>query len=363
MKRVGNAFKGILGGFICLAIGIVLLWWNEGNNVRNIRSTAEMEKTYIDVSSDKVDAANEGKLIATYGKLLNEEELTDTTFNVTVKTPVLKRIVEVYQWDEDSSTDDDGDTTYTYKKVWSSDIIDSGNFHQSGHENPKVKLYEDATYTSNDVKVGAFALSSNQIKTLSTEGTFTDYDLEKMNELKLNIVGNYVTTSEDLNNPKIGDTRISIVYNNSTDVSVLAVQTGYSFSDFVSKEGRSINRVMDGVHSGIEMINIIRQEDNMLKWILRLAGILLLAMGFATILKPISAVTSYVPLLGNLVGAAVGLVAFVLGLCLGFVVIAIAWIRFRPVLGIGLLAAAAVLIVLLVIRGKKSKPEEPVVQQ
>ena len=63
MKRVGNAFKGILGGFVIILIGIVLLWWNEGNNVRNLKTTAEMDKVVIDVSSDKVDSANDGKLI------------------------------------------------------------------------------------------------------------------------------------------------------------------------------------------------------------------------------------------------------------------------------------------------------------
>ena len=49
MKRVGNAFKGILGGFVIILIGIVLLWWNEGNNVRNLKTTAEMDKVVIDV--------------------------------------------------------------------------------------------------------------------------------------------------------------------------------------------------------------------------------------------------------------------------------------------------------------------------
>ena len=356
MKRVGNSFKGILGGLIAIVIGVILLWWNEGNNVRNIKSTAEMEKTYIDVSSEKVDASNEGKLIATNGKLINEEELTDSTFNVTVKTPLLKRTVEMYQWEEDSDTDEDGDTHYSYKKKWSSDLIDSDNFHQKGHDNPKSKKYENDSQASSDVKVGAFTLSSNQVFSLSTDGRFTDYNETVINDLNMTVSDSYVTTSNDLANPQVGDIRISFTYNNSTDVSVLAVQSGQTFVDFVSKEGRSINRVMDGVHSGIEMINIIRSEDNLLKWILRAIGIILCMLGIGTILKPISAVTSYVPLLGNIVGAAVGLVSFVLGLCLGFIVIAIAWIRFRPILGISLLVIVCALLVFLFIRGKKSKP-------
>ena len=358
MKRVGNAFKGILGGFVFIIIGIILLWWNEGNNVKNLKTTAEMDKSYIDVKSDEVDPNNEGKLIATYGKLFNEQELTDNTFNVTVKTPIMKRVVEVYQWVEESDTNEDGDTTYTYKKEWSSTLIDSNNFHQGGHTNPQQKIYENEVYTSTDVKVGAFSLSTDQINDLSTNGTFTGFNTEKVSELNLTIFGNYLTTSKDLSHPEIGDTRISFVYNNSTDISVLAVQSGKTFVNFVSKAGKTVNRIMDGVHSGKDMINVIKQENKMLKWALRFAGILLCVMGFATILKPISAVTSYVPLLGGLVGSAVGIVSFILGLCVGLIIIAIAWIRFRPLLGIGLLAIVIFLAAFLIIRGKKTKAQQ-----
>ena len=364
MKRVGNAFKGILGGFVIIIIGIVVLWWNEGNNVRNIKTTAEMDKIVVDVSSEKVDSANEGKLIATHGKAINEEEMFDQTFNVKVKTPIMKRVVEVYQWDEDSDTDEDGNTTYSYKKVWDTDIIDSGNFHDKNKVNPKSKPYEDQIYTSKDVKVGAFSLTDQQISTLSTKADYTSFDVETANKLNLTASGKYLTTSKNLDSPAIGDVRISFNYNDSSELSVLAVQSGNSFIDFVSSAGKNINRVMDGSHSGHDMINVIKKENNFLKWILRLLGFILITAGFGAILKPISAITSYVPLLGSLVGAAVGLVALLLGLALSFIVIAVAWVRWRPVLGISLLVGAAVLIVLLVMRGKKSeKPVETLVQE
>ncbi len=354
MKRVGNSIKGILGGFVLLLICIILLWWNEGNNVRNIKTTNEMSKVYVDVSSDKVEATNEGKLVATHGKLINTQVMTDETFNVTIETPVLERIVEIYQWEEDSSTDDDGETTYSYKKVWSSDIIDSGTFHQGGHDHPAVKPYEDQKWTSTDVKVGAFDLSTKQIDMLSTDGKYNDFNLDTITALGYKVEGLYVTNSDNLSSPKIGDVRISFVYNNSTEVSVLAVQSGNSFIDFTSEAGKNVNRVMDGAHNGQDMINVIVKENNMIKWILRAAGILLLALGFGTILKPLSAASSYIPLVGNVVGAAVGLVSFLLALALGFVIIAIAWIRFRPLLGIGLLVAVVAIIVLLKMRSKKA---------
>ncbi len=360
MKRIGNSFKGIFGGFIAILIGIVLLWWNEGNNVKNLKTTAEMDKSYIDVSSESIDSSNEGKLIATSGKLINEQELTDSMFDVTIKTPIMKRVVEIYQWVEESDTDEDGNTTYSYKKEWSSDIINSNNFHQTGHTNPQQKLYEDDEYTSNEVRVGAFVLTNDQVRSLSTNGTFTSFNQEKVTELNLTIYGNYLTNSSNLSNPEVGDMRISFVYNNSSDISVLAVQSGNTFTNFVSKAGKTINRVMDGIHNGKDMINTIKHENKVLKWILRAVGILACVIGFATILKPISAITSYVPLLGGLVGSAVGLVSFILGLCLGLIIIALSWVVYRPLLGIGLLIVVAALIVFLIKRGKKSKVENNV---
>ena len=358
MKRRGNSFKGIAGGFVLILIGIVLLWWNEGNNVKNIKTTAEMEKVVIDVKSDKVDSKNDGKLIATNGELINEQELTDEALGVTIKTPKMIRVVEVYQWDEHSSTDDDGHTTYSYSKKWSDKIIDSGDFHNKNKKNPTTKLFENQTFTSSDVKVGAFSLSSNQIERLSTKANFNSYNPEKTKELNLTVSGKYLTNSSDLDNPKIGDTRIEILYHDGSELSVLAVQQGNTFVDYVSKYDKRVNRIMDGTHSGKEMINVIKEEDKFFKWIMRLIGVLLTVFGFAAILKPISAITSFVPILGSIVGGAVALVSLVLGLALSLVIIAVAWIRFRPLLGICLLIVVALLVAFLIIRSKKAKPKE-----
>ena len=361
MKKVGNSFKGILGGFVFIIIGVILLWWNEGNNVRNLKTTAEISKIAINVSSDKVDSNNEGKLIATSGEV-ETSEVSDSTFNITVKSPLLVRVVETYQWEEESDTDEDGYTTYTYKKVWSEGLIDSSNFNQSGHDNPTTSTYSSESFPSNNVKVGAFSLTSEQISTLNTDKTYSDLNSDKANELGLKIEGTYYTNTENINSPQIGDYRISFKYNDSTHLSVLAVQTGSSFTSYVSSSGKTVNRVMDGVKTAEEMINIIKQENNFLKWILRLAGTLLCVIGFATILKPISTISSFVPILGSLVSSAVGLVALCLGLVLSFVIIAIAWIRFRPILGICLLVAAGALIFFLISKSKKAKSENSQVE-
>ena len=365
MKKIGNSFKGILGGFVFIIIAIVALWWNEGNNVKNIKTTKEMEELVVDISSDKIDSAYEGKLIATHGKLLNEETLEDKEFEVSLVTPKLVRNVEMYQWEEDSSTDDDGNTTYSYSKKWSSTIIDSGNFHNSGHENPAIMPYHNETYIASDVKVGAFTLNTDQKNDLSTNKDYRDLKVEVATRLNYTIADKYYTSSQDISNPEIGDVRISFVYNDSTDVSILAVQIGDTFTEYTSSVGKKESRIMDGIHTGKDMINVIKKENNLIKWIIRAAGTLFIILGFATILKPISTITGYVPILGSIVSGVVGIVSFILGVCLSLVVIAIAWIRFRPILGICLLAAVVALFILLkkVLKKKKENaPSETVVQ-
>lgn len=358
MNRIGNSFKGVVGGFIFLVLGVILLWWNEGNNVKNLKTTAELEDSYVDVKSNKVKSKNDGKLVATHGKLINEKELTDETFGVTIKTPIMKRTVEVYQWKETSNTDKDGNTTYSYNKDWSERLIDSSEFHETGHDNPTSKLYEDKTYTSDDVKVGAFSLSSEQVEKLSTKANFTEFNQETINGLNLKITNNYITNSEDFENPKIGDVRITFTFNDSNEVSVLAVQSDESFVTFTSKAGKKVNKIVEGSHNGKDMIQSIRSEDKFMKWILRFFGFIICMAGFRTILKPISAISSYVPLLGSLVGTAMGLVSFVLSLSLSLFVIAIAWIRFRPIVGISLIAIVVALIIFLIIRSKKKKNQQ-----
>ena len=359
MKKIGESFKGIFGGFILLIVAGALLWWNEGNNVKNLKTTAEMEKVVIDVRSESIDKNNEGKLIATHGKLINEEVLNDADFSVSLKTPKLVRIVEMYQWEEEKHTDDDDKTTYSYKKVWSESVIDSGSFHETGHENPGSMPYKSQTYLSTSVQVGAFNLNDSQISILSTDGNFSDLSTEVATNLNYKVYGTYYTTSDNLDNPNVGDIRVSFKYNNSNEVSVLAVQTGNTFTDYTSSVGKTESRLMDGVHSGKEMVEVIKKENNILKWILRGAGVLLMFIGFATILKPISTIGGYIPLLGGVLQGAVGLISFILGLAVSLVVIAIAWIRFRPILGIALLVVVVGLIVLLKKRTSKKKAEVP----
>ena len=77
MKRIGNAFKGVLGGLVLIVIGVILLWWNEGNNVKNIKTTDEMKASYVDVTSEMIDSTNEGMINGLHSALGEDQGIVE----------------------------------------------------------------------------------------------------------------------------------------------------------------------------------------------------------------------------------------------------------------------------------------------
>ena len=352
-KKKGS---GILGGLILLLLGTALLWWNEGNNVRNIKTISEMEKTVVEISSESVSAENDGKLVALNGALVvNDPELRDNDFGIAVHTARLKRIVEMYQWDEDSHTDDDGHTSYTYSKEWSERILDVS--HSTTHVNPQTMPYDSVEGVAQEVKVGAYFLSNEQISGLATdkylsiptEATNTGYTIQ----------GNYLTSATNIENPEIGDIRISWKYNDWEEASVLAVTSGSTFKDYVSSYDVHINRVDKGLLSSKELIGNQEAENNALKWILRGVGALMILFGYLSLTGPLSRLSSKVPVLGAVVGKVLWIISLLLAVVHSLLIIIIAWFRYRPVLSLVLLAVVIAAIVLIVILSKKKKAEQP----
>ncbi len=349
---------GLLIGLIMIIAGTVLLFYNEKNNVKNIKTVDELKKEVVDVSSSEIDSKNNGKLIATNGSFVVEDkEVVDSTFNVSLKTAVLKRTVEVYQWEEDS-TEEENTTKYTYKKKWSDKLIDSSEFNDKSYTNPTTKAYESATYTSNVVKVGNYYLSASQIESLSTDKNLT---LEGMNGIYLrsgvNIKNNYITNSSDIENPSIGDYRISYSYNDYKEASVLAVQSDSSFTDFTSKAGKNINRVFEGKLTSTQMIQKIENENNTLKWILRLAGGFIIIFGYIALFSGLNRLLEYIPILGKIASSILSLVAGLIGLIHTLVIIIIAWFRYRPLLSIILIALIVAIIIFIKMKKKKNPVE------
>ncbi len=347
---------GPLSGILFIILGIGMLWWNEGNDVKNIKTVEEARSVLVNVSSDKVDSANDGKLVSTNGKLeIADQYLLDSTFNLqSPKTAKLVRVVEMLQWVEDEEEDSEGYVTYHYEKKWLTEIEDSDRFSDSGKVNPKTMPYEKEVFFANNVTVGAFSLSDEQKAMLSTGATVTLGDTVSI-PVGYYKTGNYISSVSDLSNADVGDVRISFKYNNDKEVSILAKQNGSSFTPYTSEQGKTLFRVESGILTGEEIIEVVEKENNIFKWVLRILGIVFNMAGFAALLSPIVFLVKWIPFLGNGIAKFIKGIGSLVGLAVSFVVIAIAWIFFRPLIGILLLAGVVGIVFVIAMLIKKSR--------
>ena len=349
---------GPFAGLIIIVLGIGILWWNEGNDVKNIKTIEEARNVLVKVSSDKVDPVNEGKLVSTNGKMVIEEDyLQDSMFNLqSPKTAKLVRVVEMYQWVEEE--EDDGDyVRYNYKKEWLTEIESSSSFNDSTKVNPSSMPYEQEVFLSNNVSLGAFTLSDAQKEMLDTSATVSLGDTVSIPAGYFK-VGNYISSVDNLANADIGDVRISFRYNSDQEISILAKQSGSSFVPYESNQGKILFRVEKGIMSGDDIINVVESENNALKWILRILGILFNVVGFAALLSPVAFLVKWIPLLGNGIARFIKGIGALVGLGVSFVVIAISWIFYRPLVGILLLGGTVLVGILIAMLIKKSRAVE-----
>ena len=359
--------SGVLAGLLLLVVGVGILWNNEGRAVKTQSAINEAKKNYIDVSSTKIDSKNDGKLVATKGKinLDSATAIKDTKFNVSAKAARMERKVEMYQWVESCETDEDDNKTCKYEKEWSDKLIDSSDFEKSGHDNPTSMPYDSEVYTAENVKVGEFVLPEELINSLSynKKKDYDDLSVEYQNNVTgIKIDGNYLTNVVD-DTPEIGNVRISYEYLTEENVSIMAVQTGDTFEAFTSKKGKDIYKIVKGNKTGIQILEQMTKTNKTFKWFLRFLGIFLIVSAFGTMFSFINNLANKVPVLGNIVNGATGLISGVLGIAISLVVIAIAWFRFRPLLSVALIVVVAGLLVFLKFYKKGDKPAEQKVEK
>ena len=358
IKRKKKQKSGIFGGIICILLATIILFYNEGRAVDTQKVINIAKKELIEVSPSTVDPNNEGKLIVTSGQInLLNDMVYDSEFNVSMKTGKLTRVVEMYQWTERFEDDSNGTETCTYTKKWSSDIIDDRNF-ETGHNNPDTMPYESKTFIMDNVKLGAFKLNDNLLNQLSTRTEYKELSEDVANSKNLNIKDGAYTTYKET--PEVGDVRISFLYNDAKDITIMGVQRADSFEEFkTEKHDYTILALEEKILSGNEFTELLTSQNKTMTWIFRLVGTILMIAGVASILSIIKYLASYIPFLGKFVMNAIGLISILVGLALSLVIIAISWFVVRPVLSIILLVVIGGLIYLSVMINKKKKQTQP----
>lgn len=362
VTRKKSKKSGIFGGIICILLAIIILFYNEGRAVDTQKVINIAKKELIEVSSSTVDPSNEGKLILTSGQInLLNDMVYDSEFNVSIKTGKLARVVEMYQWTEDCKDDSNGTETCTYTKKWSSSIIDDSGF-STGYNNPDTMPYESKTFIMDNVKLGAFKLSNVLLNQLGAQVEFKELSEDVATSKNLHIKdGSYTTYSE---NPEVGDIRISFLYNDAKDVTVMGVQRADGFEEFKTESNNyTILELKEKILNGDEFTQELTSDNKTMTWAFRLVGTILMIAGVASILSIVKYLASFIPFLGKFVMNAVGLISLLVGLALSLIVIAISWFAVRPVLSIVLLLIIAGIVYLVVMINKKKKGEVNVQQE
>ena len=168
-------------------------------------------------------------------------------------------------------------------------------------------------------------------------------------------------------NPQVGDVRISwTMIPAEMPVSIIAVQTGTTFAPYVAKDsaadGYTVDLLETGTKTKEEMFQNAENANTMMTWILRIVGWLMMYMGLKMVFRPLEVLGDVLPILGDLIGIGTGILAFLIATPVALVTIAVAWLFYRPILGIILLVLAGGLLYLLIKKraaAKAAKKDEP----
>ena len=386
-QRLAGSAKGMIGGLLMFIIGTCLLWWNEGRTVRTAKAigdAASHVESVADVS--KIDASLNGKLIHASAFADTKDTLTDDMFGVRELAIRLDRKVEYYQWVENAQTRErekigggkETTTTYTYEQKWVDKPVNSAEFKDPQYQSANKVLaeVEERNEMAQHVTFGAYTLPELFVASISgsepvevrmtEEQRFTWNERLHMLRPKVNTETSLVHTSANTvylglspNSPQIGDVRVTFTKVPPADISLIAQVDGSTFKVYRAKNGQSFSRVQMGTVGVDEMIEQARSENNMLTWVLRLVGVLLIVIGLKGMFGLLPMLFKVLPFLGSIVDAGVGLVSWIFGLAWSLIIIAIAWLVFRPIIGISLLVLAIAGIVFLKRRGKKNEEKQP----
>jgi hypothetical protein len=371
-SRIMESIKGVLFGLVMVVAAFPILFVNEGCAVKVARGLSEGRGQVVTGASGQVNPALEGKLVHMTGVASSKNGVTDAVLGITSPGAIrLERLVEMYQWVEKTETKkekklggkEETTKTTTYVKEWSSSEVSSQDFkikEKDGERviNPPMTM-KGGSVVANDVTLGAHTLTEGLVSQL-TGGTPVVIDAAAIARLPESIRGQasihdggiYVG---DPASPKVGDLRIKLLKTDAADVSVVAKQSGNALGPWQTSQGTTIAMLVKGTKTADEMFSAAESANVTRTWIVRLLGFLCMLIGFGMIFKPLSVVADVVPFIGSVVGMGTGIVAFALSAPLSLVTIAVAWIFYRPILGVALLVVGIGIFVGIFVMAKKRK--------
>ena len=157
--------------------------------------------------------------------------------------------------------------------------------------------------------------------------------------------------------PEVGDVRITFEKVVPAKVTVMAVVDGDTFKPFKAKNGKRFQTLVMGKKTGDEIIEDAQDANSMWTWALRILGVLMVIGGLKGIFGFVETILKVVPFIAGIFGWGIGLVCTIIGIAWSLIIIAIAWLFYRPLLGISLLVLAGFLVWVFAFKGKDKLKE------
>jgi transmembrane protein TMEM43 len=180
------------------------------------------------VSADRVDPANEGRLVTLSGPLEVRRKATDTQLGIGADAILLMRFAQMLQWREAC----DG-ANCSYKEVWSPQPIDSGKF-PADHRNPARLPITTERFAAGEIRLGAFRVDAAALGTYRLGGSQRTKPLPypvKSADLPSNLamtfrdVGGELYAGDPLHR-QVGDVRVSYRIIPAGKVEITGMQRG-----------------------------------------------------------------------------------------------------------------------------------------
>lgn len=357
MEKKGCGLGAIVFGVILFIACTFFLFQNEGRAVKRARALEEIVNA-VEVDSNNT-SIDDNTMILVAETAIGNDKLFDEEFGVFAPTASIRlnKDVEMYQWDEDSDTDD-GETTYSYNRVWSSSHINSNNFNStSGHENPSVMAYNSDSYVASKVSLGDYYVGSLFINKMKGSEDLSNLNPSSIDE-NMSVISNMIFISADgrstLSSPKIGDYKVSYTYVPSSSYTMLGAKSGTEIIAYETENG-DLAEVSSGVLNKEELKKEKDDANKMLTYGLRIGLTVGIIIANMLTISPVTNILGHIPLAGNLFNKGLGLVGSILGIAWSLLVIAAGWFAYRPIVSIILFGIIIALIVLLIFSKRKKE--------
>ncbi len=326
-SRIISSIKGILLGFLMFIVSFGVLYWNEGRvDVSKIAKNAvEIEAT----SPAPTEASDE--LVSTTGILKSNEKIGDT-FLEEGNYLSIERNVEMYAWQEEARSEskknvggsETTETTYTYKKDWTSTPMSSSNFKQpEGHQNPQMPLDRTSVRVKN-VKIGMYDVDMNQVELPEHRAlSLNNNNVILSNDFKLANDQHLFKGKGSISSPEVGDLKISYsVIHNPLDTATIFGKldaTSQKISPYYGQKNAKLYRIFEGTRD--TAISTMKTEHTIMTWLLRAIGFALMWFGLMALFAPISVVLDVLPIFGSISKVGIGLITFIVSLVLSIITI------------------------------------------